>query len=121
MSLLVKSTSWKNISFINNLKIPANYQWYLLSKAPILILTKAVSKKSSVTFFRDVSEARSAMVRNSTVLSNQETMYTIKEILIQPLGLNHYSPFIKMSQLYHFKDLFPFSVISIRSSPEVFI
>ena len=108
MSLLVKSTSWKNTSFINNLKIPANYQHYLLTKAPAPILTKAVSKKSSVAFFRDVYEARSAMVRNPTVLSNQETMYTIKEILIQSLGLNLYSPSDKISQLYHFKDLFPF-------------
>ena len=117
MRPLVKSTSWKNTSFINDLKIPANYQWYRLRKAPTPILTKAVSKKSSVTFFRDVSEARSAMVRNPTVLSNQETMCTRKEI--QPLGLNYYSPFNEISQLYHFKDLFPFPVISIRSSPEV--
>lgn len=70
---------------MNNLKIPTNYQWYLLSKASNLILTKAVSKKSSVTLIRYVSEARSVMVRNPVVLSNQETMYTREETLMQPL------------------------------------
>lgn len=95
---LVKSTSYKNTSFRNNSKIPANYQWYLFSEASTPILTSAVSKKSSVTLTRDVSEARSSLVRNPIVLSNQETMYTREETLMEIPELHNYSLFDTISQ-----------------------
>ena len=70
-------------SFINNLRIPVYNQWHLSRKASTPFLTKAVSKKSSVTSVRDVSDAASAMVRNLVVFSNQETMYTREKTLLE--------------------------------------